>query len=116
MAVKTCPICGKEFKQLAVHMRRIHPQSGVSVKVGENSSSAPPSVRFVSSRSSGLTVVIRPKRRGFVNTSGGSIETVVDEGKKVTFVQGELKTSDPEIIDYLTNTYKDARFPITRVD
>lgn len=115
MAVETCAICGKEFKRLAVHMKLAHPTDAL-VKVGENSSSAPPSVRFVSSRSSGLTVVIRPKRRGFVNTSGGSIETVVDEGKKVTFVQGELKTSDPEIIDYLTNIYKDARFPITRVD
>jgi len=115
MAVETCAICGKEFKRLAVHMKLAHPPDA-PVKVGENSSSAPPSVRFVSSRSSGLTVVVRPRRRGFVNTSGGSIETIVDEGKKAIFVKGELITSDPEVIDYLTNTYKDARFPVTRVD
>jgi|WetSurMetagenome_2_1015567.scaffolds.fasta_scaffold851708_3 hypothetical protein len=123
---EVCKHCGKSFKRLMIHMKNSHPslygKGGAAAE--ENSSSAPPQtkainavekIRFFSSRSPGLTLVIRPKRRGFVNTSGGSIETIVDEGKRVQFRNGVLETSDPEVINFIKTEYKDYRFPITNV-
>ena len=116
MVAGTCQVCGKEFKHLGAHTRFAHKPGVV-----ENSSSAqsPPvrevrPTRFVSTRSPGLTVIIRPTRRGFINTNAGHMSTVM-EGKRVSFHNGELETTDPEVIEYLTSHYKDAKYPVTNI-
>jgi hypothetical protein len=123
-----CPHCHMRFKNLEAHLAKRHSLfigSGASPAAQQgNSSSAQagaspqPSVEgkviFVSAMSPGLTVVIRPESRGFINTAAGSISAVLP-GLRVHFNKGILETSDPEVINYLDNIYKDNRFPITNL-
>ena len=126
VSMTQCKICGKSFQRIGAHMKRSHPESyGMSggkerSVVGNSSSaltspvkgSAPAKVRFVSTRSPGLTVVIKPVRQGFINTPAGSVSAQLD-GKRVHFIKGVLETDDPEVIEYLRNDYHDPRFPVT---
>ena len=109
-----CPHCGGMYKNLNVHIRKMHPVSQEQVVVAgqENSSSAPaPRTKFISTRSPGLRVVIRPTRRGFIQTPHGSMDSVF-EGKSAQFVNGEFETTDAETIEYLNGVYNDRRYPV----
>lgn len=102
--LKTCEVCGGQFKNLGVHAKKhgvVEPSSATAVT---------PS-KFLSPRSRDLCVVIKPIEWTMVATPAGSRQ-MQTAGKKVQFVNGEVTTSDPEIIEFLEETYKDARFPI----
>lgn len=113
-----CDHCGRSYPQekLSNHIKRYHPLQAGDAKGRENSSSAPAPkvVRFVSPRSPSLTVVIKPTRRGFVNTPQGSMDTVFP-GLSIQFREGVFETDDPEIIQYLSEEYKDRRFPVVNM-
>ena len=70
-------------------------------------------VRFFSPRSNGLSVVVQPKEWYTQQTPSGS-RTIQSEGKTAQFKNSIFVTEDPEIIEYLSHTYKDRRFPVVR--
>lgn len=72
-------------------------------------------VRFFSPKSGGLSIVIEPKEWMVVRTPAGE-RTIQSPGKTAQFENNIFLTDDPEIIEYLTNTYSDRRFPIVRED
>ena len=118
MIIKTkCDVCGRLYRDVEKHKSRQHAalhQQSVGKESGNSSSVPAPLTKFISSRSPGLTVIIRPTRRGFINTSGGSMETMID-GKSVNFINGILETNDPEVIDYLNTKYRDRRYPVVNM-
>jgi hypothetical protein len=110
-----CEICGGEFKNLGAH-RRSHADGKTAGELLSSAPSgptpAPPEkVRFVSSRSPSMKVVIKPTQWEFAATPTGSRPVQVP-GKSVQFKNGVLETNDPEVIDYLESRYNDSRFPI----
>jgi len=72
-------------------------------------------VRFFSHRSPGLNIVVEPKEWMVVKTPAGE-RTIQSPGKCAQFANNIFITDDPEIIEYLTNTYKDRRYPVIRDD
>jgi hypothetical protein len=82
-------------------------------------SEAPPKesikVRFFSPRASGLNIIVHAKEWFTQQTPSGS-RTIQSKGKSAQFVNSLFNTEDPDIIEYLTNTYKDKRFPVVRDD
>jgi hypothetical protein len=72
-------------------------------------------VRFFSPRSNGLNIVVQAKEWFTQQTPGGS-RTIQSEGKTAQFVNSIFVTEDTDIINYLTDTYNDKRFPVVRED
>ena len=121
--MKKCDRCGEEFQNLGVHKRFC---KGMGVEAERELSSAPTAEapttgvppgekqRYISTRSPGLTCIIKPSMRGFVQTIGGNVQTLIP-GKSVQFDKGVLETDDPEVIDYFEHKYHDLKFPVTNV-
>jgi len=113
VTLKKCEVCGKEFKNLGVHMRKHAARNSSSAStVSEEEVHSSKSHRFISPRASALHIVIRPTRQGFVMTTSGVQMSTEISGKSVTFVNGELNTADPEVIKYLTEVYGNRRYPV----
>lgn len=72
-------------------------------------------IRFFSPKSGSLNIVVEPKEWMVVKTPAGE-RTIQSPGKTAQFMNNIFTTEDPEIIEYLTNTYADRRFPIVRDD
>jgi len=72
-------------------------------------------VRFFSPNARGLTIVVDSKKWIKSQTPGGEM-TLQTEGITVNFENGCFETDNPQIIEYLTLTYKDRRYPVVRTD
>ena len=72
-------------------------------------------VRFFSPASNGLSVIVAPKE-WVVNKTPAGDRTIQTPGKTAQFENNIYITSDPEIIEFLTTTYTDKRYPIVRDD
>ena len=63
----------------------------------------------------GLRIVVEADSyKEFKTPSGTRVLPV--KGKIAEFEEGIFKTTDPEIIEYLTDVYKDRRYPVVRQD
>lgn len=111
--METCEVCGKQFKNLGVHMRKHTSGNSSSAPTASENEMHPTrkSITFVSPASRELRVVIKPVRQGFITTQGGTSAVMLD-GLTVQFRDGSLTTDDPAVIDYLKNVYSDKKFPI----
>jgi len=72
-------------------------------------------IRFFSPQSRGLQIVVESVKWHTLQTPGGS-HTTQTEGIRVEFDNGYYESNNPTIIDYLTNEYRDKRFPVVRTD
>ena len=75
----------------------------------------PQKVRFFSPKSGGMNIVIEPKEWMVVKTPAGE-RTIQSPGKNAQFTNNIFITDDSVIIEYLTHTYNDRRFPVVRDD
>jgi hypothetical protein len=72
-------------------------------------------VTFFSPRAKEQAIVVIPVEWLTQETPAGS-RTIQSKGKIAQFIDGIFRTSDPEIVAYLTNVYTDKRFPVVRTD
>lgn len=129
-----CEVCNKEVKNqggLNLHMRshlpktttgavelpRISPVNSTPTVTAPLPtptvvSCEPKKVTFYSVKRPSMQVVVVADRWRIFKTHDGAEQLIQVQGKTVTFEMGQYVTDDLEIINYLENVYKDARFPI----
>jgi len=73
------------------------------------------SIKFYSPEAAGLSLVVESINWIKEETPGGT-RTIQTDGKSVKFENGIFESDDEEVIEYLTNIYKDRRFPVVRTD
>ena len=113
-----CTKCEREFKDnrgLAAHVRFKHSEESrpplPDTVASEGVKEVDPLVVFTSPRSMGLRIIVSKSYWTEVKTPGGSHREVIP-GKTAEFVEGVLRTTDPEIIDFLENRYESKRYPV----